>query len=131
MELTPDLRLLIYTALLAFSIPFVYLIGRVTTPGGMAWGLGNRDGSVTLPAWAKRGERAHANLTENLAPFAILVLVAHVSGAANETTALGARIFFWARVAHAAVYIIGVPYLRTLVFFAGVAGEVIILTQLF
>ena len=80
---------------------------------------------------AERAQRAHANLVENLAAFAILVLVAQVAGKANGMTALGAIIFFLARVAHAAVYTAGIVGLRTGVFFAGVAGEVLILIQLF
>jgi uncharacterized MAPEG superfamily protein len=68
---------------------------------------------------------------QNLAPFAILVLVAQVSGKANATTALGASIFFWARVAHAAVYIAGIKYLRTFLFAAAAFGAVLILAQLF
>ena len=31
-------------------------------------------------------------------------------------------LFFWARVAHAFVFILGVPYLRTLAFLAGWVG---------
>ena len=71
-----------------------------------------------VPEWAARAQRAHLNLLQNLAPFAILVLVAQVSGKANATTALGETIFLWARVAHAAICIAGIKYLRTLVFVA-------------
>ena len=78
-----------------------------------------------------RAERAHHNLVENLAPFAILVLVAHVAGKANATTALGATLFFWGRVGHAAAYIAGIIYLRTAVFFIATIGELLILSQLF
>jgi uncharacterized MAPEG superfamily protein len=59
------------------------------------------------------------------------VLVAQIAGKANATTALGATIFFWGRVAHALVYLAGIPYLRTLVFVVAVAGELMILFQLF
>ena len=76
-------------------------------------------------------QRAHANLTENLAPFAILVLVAHVAGKANATTALGAQLFFWGRVAHVLVYTAGIIYLRTAVFALAAIGELMILLQLF
>jgi uncharacterized MAPEG superfamily protein len=62
--------------------------------------------------------------------FAILVLVAHLSGQANDLTALGARIFFWARVAHIIVYTAGIVGLRTLVFGAGLAAEILILVQI-
>ena len=63
--------------------------------------------------------------------FAILVLVAHLAGKANATTALGAALFFWGRVGHAAAYIAGIIYLRTAVFFIATIGELLILSQLF
>jgi uncharacterized MAPEG superfamily protein len=69
-------------------------------------------------------------MAENLAPFAALVLVAHVAGAANATTAIGAAIFFWARLVHALVFIAGLPWVRTLAFIVGLAGELLILAQI-
>jgi uncharacterized MAPEG superfamily protein len=130
--MTTDLWYLVWTALLPTVIPSIYLIGRFGVPGGLQWALGNRDQPLEIPAWARRAERAHANLTENLATFAALVLVAQVAGKANATTALGAQIFFWARIAHVAVYTAGVvPGLRTAVFFVGACGELMILFQLF
>jgi uncharacterized MAPEG superfamily protein len=80
--------------------------------------------------WVSRSVRAHQNLTESLALFAILVLTAHVSGKANEMTALGASLFFYSRIAHILLYTAGIIYLRTLAFFVGAAGEVLILLQL-
>ena len=65
-------------------------------------------------------------MLENLPVFAALVLVAHLSGASNETTALGATIFFWGRVAHAGAYIAGIPYLRTLAFAVSLTGMLMI-----
>jgi uncharacterized MAPEG superfamily protein len=126
-----DLVTLIATAVLCMLIPSIYLVGRMQTPGGMEWALGNRDQPFEVPPWAARAQRAHANLVENLAPFAILVLVAHISGKANAMTALGAQLFFWGRVAHLAVYTAGLVGVRTLVFFVTVAGELLILIQLF
>ena len=64
-------------------------------------------------------------------PFAILVLTAHLTGKANDTTALGAGIFFWGRVAHFLVYVLGIPYLRTVVFGIATLGPILILIQLF
>jgi uncharacterized MAPEG superfamily protein len=128
--MTTDLSMLIWSALLCLFLPTVYLVGRSGRPGGLAWGFGNRDAPLDVAPWVRRAERAHMNLIENLAPFAIFVLVAQVAGKANDTTALGATLFFWGRVAHAAVYVAGIPYLRTAAFFVGTAGEVLILTQL-
>ena len=129
--MTTDLWMLVWTAALALGLPFIYLAGLTQAPGGAAWGLGNRAEPLAgIPEWAARAQRAHLNLLQNLAPFAILVLVAQVSGKANATTALGATIFFWARVAHAAVYIAGIRYIRTLVFAVATFGAASILTQL-
>jgi len=129
--MTTDLWMLVWTALLALLMPTTYAVGRLSAPGGSEWAFGNRDAPLAVPAWTERAVRAHANLVENLGPFIILVLAAHVSGKANATTALGATIFFWARVVYVGVYIAGIIYLRTLVFFVAVIGEVLILMQLF
>jgi uncharacterized MAPEG superfamily protein len=129
--MTTDLWMLVWSALLCLAIPNVAAAGLAGAPGGLAWGFGNRDEAFELPTWVARVRRAHANLAENLAPFAILVLAAQVSGKANATTALGATIFFWARVGHFAIYSAGIPYLRTLTFGLGIWGEIMILMQLF
>lgn len=62
---------------------------------------------------------------ECFAPFAALVTIAHLVGKANAMTAFWAMCFFWLRLAHAVVYLLGIPYVRTLVFtlgFVSVAG---------
>jgi uncharacterized MAPEG superfamily protein len=129
--MTADLWTLVWTGVLSLLIPSIYLMGRMQRPGGMAWALGNRAEAFKVPDWAERAQRAHNNLTENLAPFAILVLVAHIAGKANGWTALGAQLFFWGRVAHIAAYTAGIIGVRTAVFFVAVLGEVLILLQLF
>jgi uncharacterized MAPEG superfamily protein len=129
--MTTDLWMLVYSALLCLSLPGVYLFGRSAAPGGLAWGFGNRDVPLDVAPWVGRAVRAHLNLLENLAPAAILVLVAHVAGKANASTALGATLFFWGRVFHALLYIAGIPYARTAAFFVAAAGEIMILLQLF
>ncbi len=59
------------------------------------------------------------NAVETFAPFAALVIVAHLAGKANGMTAFWAMSFFWLRVAHAVVYLFGVPFVRTLIFTLG------------
>ena len=129
--MTIDLWSLVWTAVLCLAIPLIYGVGRSQVPGGLQWGLGNRDTPLPVVAWAARAERAHANLVENLAPFAVLVLVANVAGMANYWTALGSQLFLWGRVAHVVVYTAGWIGVRTAVFLVGLAGEVMILIQLF
>src|SRR5262249_23868916 len=87
--MTTDLTMLVWTALLCLSLPVTYLVGRSQVPGGLAWGFGNRGTELSVADWAGRAERAHMNLLENLAPFAILVLTAQVTGRADARTARG------------------------------------------
>jgi uncharacterized MAPEG superfamily protein len=129
--MTTDLWMMVWAGVLSLLWPTVLLAGRLQVDGGFEWALGNRDSPLRFPAWVDRAERAHRNMVENLAPFAILVIAAHLSGGANGTTALGAQIYLGALVVHAAVYTAGIIGVRPAVFFAGAAGEVMILMQLF
>ena len=128
--MTTDLWMLVYSAVLCITIPYIAISKLLTMPGGAVWGFGNRDYAFTVPAWMERTRRAHTNMAENLAPFACLVLVAHVTGKADATTAMGSQLFFVARVAHAGIYIAGIPYLRTLAVGAAVIGDFMILMRI-
>ena len=127
--MTTDLAMLAATAVLAAALVLPYGLAMWTL-WPVAEVLGNRDDPPPLPAWAERARRAQRNMLENFPHFAALVLVAHVAGIANGTTALGATIFFWARLAHAIIYITGVWRLRAIAFFAGLGGEGLIVWRL-
>ena len=66
-----------------------------------------------IPIWAERAQRTHLNMVETLPAFAAVVLAAYLTDANNDVVATWAAVFFWARIFHASVYILGVPYLRT------------------
>lgn len=99
--------------------------------GGLKWGVGNRDQVPERPAWIQRSERALNNMQENLIIFAALVLVVHVAGKASPTSALGAEIFFGARLAHAVIYIAGIPVLRTISWTISLVGMGMLVAALF
>jgi uncharacterized MAPEG superfamily protein len=123
-----ELKLLVWSVALNFAVVLIAVSGA-TLQVGLPKLAGNREGLGDCRGWPGRAQRAHRNLLENLIPFAVLVLVAQATGRLNATTALGAQIFFWARVAHSAIYLTGVPYLRTLAWVASVAGLVLIFLQ--
>jgi uncharacterized MAPEG superfamily protein len=58
------------------------------------------------------------------------VLTAVVAGKTNQMTLLGAQLFVWARLVYAAVYLAGVPWVRTGVWFVSMIGLVLIFLQL-
>jgi uncharacterized MAPEG superfamily protein len=125
-----DLRLLAYSALLCLLLWIPYVLAGIQVRG-----LTTMVGYPTaqydaLPDWAKRTQRAHVNLAENLVPFAALVLAAQVAGVADGTTVLGAQLFFWGRLVHAIVMIAGIPWVRTLSFAVAWIGCLIIFWQI-
>ena len=127
--MTTDLTMLTATAVLTAALVMPYGLAMWTL-WPVAEVLGNRDDPPPLPPWAERARRAQRNMLENFPHFAALVLVAHVAGVANATTALGATIFFWARLAHAIIYISGIWRLRAITFFAGLGAEGLIVWRL-
>ncbi len=117
--MTTDLTYLAYTSLLLAVLWIPFFAGLVSEHG-MLKPANYRDPTWPhLPLWVHRANRAHINLVQAFAPFAALVLIAHVSGQANATTAMWAAVFFWSRVAHAIVHILGIPYIRTVAFLVG------------
>jgi uncharacterized MAPEG superfamily protein len=83
-----------------------------------------------LPLWGRRADRTYVNAVEAFAPFAALVIVVHLTGKANAMTAFWATCFFWLRLAHAAVYLLAIPYVRTLIFTLGYVAVVGIFWEL-
>ena len=128
--MTPDLQMLVWSAVL-FLVQMAVAASGAQGQVGLPALAGNREDLPAITGWAGRARRAHANMLENLVVFAIVVLVAHVAGKANATTALGAALFFWARLAYAIIYVAGVPWLRTAAWAVSIAGIVLIFTQLF
>jgi uncharacterized MAPEG superfamily protein len=125
----PELSLLVWSVALAFVQVLIAVQGAVMQVG-LPTLAANREGLPEFTGWAGRAQRAQRNMIENLLPFAALVLVAVAAGKTNNMTLLGAQIFFWARVAYTAVYIAGIPWLRTGVWFVSVIGMILIFAQL-
>ena len=123
--MSPDLTYLLYSVILCFAQMIVSATGANQLVG-LPTLAGNREGLPEYTGWAGRAKRAHLNMIENLVLFAALVLIAAVANKANATTAMGAMIFFWARLAYAIIYVIGIPWLRTLAWAVSVIGLAII-----
>jgi uncharacterized MAPEG superfamily protein len=126
----PELVWLLWAVALTFAQMLVAVSGA-TLQVGLPALAGNRDGLPPATGWAARASRAHHNMLESLVLFAALVLVAVVTDRTNGTTLLGAQLFFWARLAYAAVYLAGIPWLRTGVWLVSVVGLGLIFFQLF
>ena len=120
-----ELIMLVYSAALFLAI-ILAQAGLAIAQNGLANQAGSRDNLAEPTVLRQRMHRLTANMQENLVLFAIAVLAANAAGVSNETTVMGASIFFYARVAHAIVYAFGWPMIRPLFYFAGLYGTVII-----
>lgn len=116
--MTTDFTMLAWAAGITALMWVPYIAAHVLNVGLLP-ALSYKADDTPLPVWAGRAKRAHYNAIENLVPFAALVIVAHLSGAANAATAAAAIVYFWARVAHYVLYVAGVPFGRTLTFAIG------------
>lgn len=123
-----DLKLLTWSVALAFAQMLIAVLGA-TQQVGLPRLAGNRESMPVIEDWAGRAYRAHMNMLQNLVLFAALVLTAHVAGRANAMTALGAQLFFWARLAYAVIYLAGIPWLRTSVWSVSIIGLILIFLQ--
>jgi len=128
--MTPELTLLVWSAILAFVQMLVSVAGAQMQVGLPAL-VGNRENLPPITGWAGRARRGYLNMLEYLVMFAILVLAAQIAGKTNAMTLLGCQIFFWARLAYAIVYLAGIPWLRTGIWAVSVVGMLLILIQLF
>ena len=117
--MTTDLKFLAYTAILTATLWIPYVVAQVKYNGFLTPGNYLDPTPRPVPLWGKRADRTYLNAVETFAPFAALVILAQLMGKANEMTAFWATCYFWLRLTHAAVYLFGIPYIRTLVFTLG------------
>jgi len=115
--MTADLWILLSLALLTELLTLPPLVARGSVPGGIKWIFYNRDTELAgVAPWGGRAVRAHSNLADNLAMYAVVIGMAYLTGSTNDLTQVAGIVLLIARVLHALVYIAGIPYLRTAVF---------------
>ena len=120
--MTSELKWLTFSTLLGLAS--VLVAGAFgTRQRGLLWNASNRDGEAKpLTGAAARAVRANANFLETFPFFAAAVLAVVASNRGTAHTAFGAALYFWGRVVYLPVYIIGIPYLRTLVWAVSIWG---------
>lgn len=128
--MTVELTYLAYTIALFFVVVLIQATTGIMNNGGLA--MANARDNLKPPTVVQaRTKRLTDNFRENLWFFAPLVLIAAIAGVSNQWTVLGVQLFFWARLAHAVIYIAGWPFIRPLFWLAGVIACVLIFLALF
>ncbi len=106
--------------------------GALVTPiRGAAYNAGPRDdGPPPLGKHSGRAVRALENFKETFPAFIALALALAVAGKTGGMGALGAWLWFAARVVYLPLYLFGVPWLRTVVWSVSLVGLVLMLVRL-
>jgi len=94
---------------------------------GRAYNVGPRDGSPPpVTTVTGRLQRAFQNFRETFVYFAVAVLVVTVLNKTNAHTALGAQLYFWARLVYVPIYAAGLTGVRTAVWTVSIIGLVMV-----
>lgn len=129
--MSKELMWLTLTVILTGVLWIPYVLDRVKVRGLMgAMANPSRNDPPQSP-WAQRLYFAHTNAVDNLVVFAALVLILDVQGHSTMSTVLACAVYFWARLAHAIIYALGIPVLRTLAFTVGFLAQVVLVLAVF
>jgi uncharacterized MAPEG superfamily protein len=93
--------------------------------------FGNRDDVPEPTPLVGRADRAARNMLENLVLFTAVLAAVRLAGVHDGRVDLGAKIFFWARVAYFPVYLAGIAYVRTAIWSVSVVGLAMIVASAF
>lgn len=129
--MTRELMWLTLTVILTGAMWVPYILDRIMVRGvkGAMANPSRKDKAQS--AWAQRLYFAHTNAVENLIIFAPLVLILDSLNYTSPATVLACAVYFWARLAHAIVYTMGIPVLRTLTFAVGFLAQAVLALAIF
>jgi len=129
--MTRELFWLTLTVIMTGLLWIPYTINRCQIRG-IAGAMANPSrNSKPQSEWANRLMFAHDNAVENLIVFAPLVLILNAIDYSSKWTVLACAVYFWSRVVHLLVYLMGIPVLRTLAFVVGFAAQAVLAVAIF
>ena len=126
-----ELMWLTLTVILTGLLWVPYIIDRAMVRGLMGSMANPSRNDKPQSPWAMRLYFAHTNAVENLVIFAPLVLILDAMGHSTESTVIACAVYFWARLAHAIIYTLGIAVLRTLAFTVVFLAQVALVLAVF
>jgi uncharacterized MAPEG superfamily protein len=128
MILSIELKMLLYSVILGFAQ--LFLVAHMKTKqNGMSWNLSPRDQKTPeLTGVGGRLERAFKNFKETFSFFAAAIIIVQITSMGNNVSAIGAQMYFWARLLYVPLYAAGIPGLRSLVWLISLIGIFMVIT---
>jgi uncharacterized MAPEG superfamily protein len=98
---------------------------------GFSYEMSARDAGLQPQSlYAGRARRALNNYLETYPGFVALAAAVVLANRTGGASALGAEIWLGARVVYLALYLLGIPYLRTLVWAVSIVGLLVMAVRL-
>ena len=116
--MTVEFAYLAAATLLTLIIRAAWMLNKVQVRG-LGVVVGYPKESKPLSEWGHRLWVAHEDAIQSLVTFAILVIIVEISTLADESTAIAAAVYFWARVAHALAYVLALRWVKTIAYISG------------
>ncbi len=116
-----ELQYLVFAIFLVI-LQMLFQVGAGFLANGFMGLAGSRDDEVLASGIGGRFERSYYNMLETFPVFASLVLIIQFTESWTSISAIAVQLYFWARVAYIPLYIIGIPFLRTLAWLASMVG---------
>ena len=129
--MTKELTWLTLTVILTGLMWVPYILDRIKVRGLMGTLANPSRNEKPQSPWAQRLYFAHTNAVDNLVVFAPLVLILDAQGYSTRGTVIACAVYFWARLAHAIVYAMGIPVVRTLAFSVGFLAQAALVLAVF
>ena len=128
--MTVEFAYLAAATLLTLIIRAAWMLNKVQVRG-LGVVVGYPKESKPLSEWGHRLWVAHEDAIQSLVTFAILVIIVEISKLADESTAIAAAVYFWARVLHVLAYVLALRWVKTIAYIAGFISQLWLLWILF
>jgi uncharacterized MAPEG superfamily protein len=130
-EVSMEMTILLYAIVLGLIQLFAQ-VGSAALVRGPMWAAGTRDEKLPeLPKVSARLERSFYNFMETFPFFVAAILLLQFAHRNNATSFLGAEIYLAARVLYIPIYVLGIPFVRSLTWVVSIVGIAMILMALF